>query len=132
MEVLIQSDNTSGFESEELIPVIFNMDTRICAEKNVVLIRWIFTEAQIGKTWFDTHYSCLNKKFQAYVEDDNDILIEDDIVKAVSFNKSIYGTTAVLVDAADLFRKRYLKIISKSRLTHGRPMKCVGWKILCM
>ena len=30
------------------------------------------------------------------MEDDNDILIEDDIVKAISFNGGIYGTTSVI------------------------------------
>ena len=47
--------------------------------------------------------------FQAYVEDDNDILIEDDIMKAINFNWVIYSTTDVLVDAADIFDKRALK-----------------------
>ena len=46
---------------------------------------------------------------QSYVEADNKILIEDDIVKDISFNRGIYGTTAVIVDAENLFGKRYLK-----------------------
>ena len=48
-------------------------------------------------------------KIQVYVEDDNDILIGDDIVKAISFNGGIYDTTFILVDAANLFSKRSLK-----------------------
>ena len=47
--VIIQSDNASIFASQELILFIFNMNTRLDYEKNVVLSRWIFTEAQIGK-----------------------------------------------------------------------------------
>ena len=43
------------------------------------------------------------------MEDDNEILIEDDIVKAMSFNGGISGTTSVLVDAANLFGDRALK-----------------------
>ena len=43
------------------------------------------------------------------MDDYNDILIEDDIVKAISFNGGISGTTDVLVDAANLFGKRALK-----------------------
>ena len=50
--------------------------------------------------------------FQAYVEDDNDILIEDDIVKAISFNGGVSGITAVLFDEANLFGKRYLNKIN--------------------
>ena len=70
---------------------------------------WIFTEAQTGKTQLDTQYSFLNKSFQAYVEDENEILIEDDIMKAISFNEGIYVTTSVLVDVVNLFGKRALK-----------------------
>ena len=42
-------------------------------------------------------------------KDDNDILIEDDIVKAISFNGGISGNVDVLVDAANIFVKRDLK-----------------------
>ena len=43
------------------------------------------------------------------MKDDNDILIEDDIVRAVSFNGGVSGKTAVIVDAENLFDKRVLK-----------------------
>ena len=86
--------------------------------KKIVLSRWIFTEAQTGKTRLDTHYSFLNKHFQAYVEDDNDILIEDDIVRAISFNGSFYGTTAVILDTENIFGKRSLKK-KKSKIRTG-------------
>ena len=43
------------------------------------------------------------------MEDDNYILIEDDIVKAIIFNWRIYGTTSVPVDALNIFGKRALK-----------------------
>ena len=43
------------------------------------------------------------------MEDDNDILIEYDILKAIRFNVGISGTTSVLVDAANIFGKRDLK-----------------------
>ena len=62
---------------------IFNMNTRLDDEKNVVLIIWILKEQKTGKTRLDTHYSFINKKFHAYVEDENAILIEDDIMKAI-------------------------------------------------
>ena len=54
----------------------------------------------------DTHYSFLNKIFQAYVEDDNDIIIDYNIVKDICFNCGISVTTAVLVGSADLFGNR--------------------------
>ena len=38
-KVIIQSDNASGFASQELIPFIFNMNNRLYDGKNVVLSR---------------------------------------------------------------------------------------------
>ena len=42
-KAIIQSDNASGFSSQELIPFIFNMNTIIDDENNVVFSMWIFT-----------------------------------------------------------------------------------------
>ena len=83
-----------------------------------MLRRWIFTEVQTGKTRLDTLYSFLNIKFQVYVEDNNGILIEDDIVKGISFNGGISRTAAVIVDAANIFGKRTLKK-NKSKIRTG-------------
>ena len=123
-KVIIQSDNASGFASQDLVPFIFSINTSLDDENNVVLIIWVFTEAQTGKTRLDTHYSFLNKKNQAYVEDDNEILIEDYIVKAISFNGGISSITALIVDAVNLFGKRALKknkfkVRTGARETHG-------------
>ena len=41
--IIFQSDNASGFASQELMPFIFNMDTILDGEKNIVLSRWTFT-----------------------------------------------------------------------------------------
>ena len=65
------------------------------------------------------------------MEDDDDILIEYDIVKDISFNGGITVTTAVIVDAYSFSGKRdFKKITSKSILAHRRTMNCVGWKII--
>ena len=68
--------------------------------------------------------------FLSYVEDYNEILIEYDIVKAISSNGVIYGTTYVLVDATNLFGKRALKKKKeKSELEHGKHMNYSGRRI---
>ena len=123
----MQSENASGFASQELTTFIFNMKTRLRTDKNMVSIIWIFTESQTRKTQLDSHYSFLNNKFQAYVEDKNDTLTEDDISKSISFNGGIYGTDAVLVDADDLFFKRTLKIINLKINTDARENHEVCW-----
>ena len=43
------------------------------------------------------------------MEDVNDILIEDDIVKAIRFNVVVNGITDVLVYTVNIFGKRALK-----------------------
>ena len=64
------------------------------------------------------------------MEDDNEILTEDDIVKAISFNGCIYGTTDVLVDAVNIFVKRASKKNnSKPELEHGKHMNYAGGNI---
>ena len=80
------------------------------------------------KTILDTHYSYLNNYFKVYVEDDNDILIEDYIVKSISFNGGIYGTTAVLVDAANLFGKRASNKINFKIKTGSQETHEVCWR----
>ena len=42
----------------------------------------------------------------------NDILIEDDILKVISFNGGVSGATTFIVDAEALFGKRYLDKIN--------------------
>ena len=61
------------------------------------------------------------------MEDDNDILIEDYIVKAIIFNGGISGTTAVLVGAAALFGKRALQKINLKINTEARETHEVCW-----
>ena len=64
------------------------------------------------------------------MEDDNEIIIEDDIVKAISFNGGISGTTDVLVDAENLFGKRARKKEKfKSELEHGKHINYAVVKI---
>ena len=46
------------------------------------------------------------------MQDENDILIEDDIVKAIIFNGGISGNTSVIVDADNIFGKIALKKIN--------------------
>ena len=93
--VIIQSYNASGFASQESIPFIFNINTRL-DDENMLFWEDGYLQKYIqGKQyWILTIHSSI--KIQAYVEDDNDILIEDDIMKAISFNGGISVTTAIL------------------------------------
>ena len=61
------------------------------------------------------------------MEDDNDILVEDDIVKAISFNGTISGTTAFFYQA-NLFGKRTLKKTNFKIRTGERETHKVCWR----
>ena len=62
------------------------------------------------------------------MEDDNYILIEDDIVKAIGFNGGTYGSRYVLVDAENIFGKRALKKINFKIKTGARETHKVCWR----
>ena len=61
------------------------------------------------------------------MEEDNDILNEDDIVRSIGFNVGISGTTAVLVDAEIIFGKRDLKKTSFKIRTGARDTHEAWW-----
>ena len=63
------------------------------------------------------------------MEDDHDIIIEDDIVKAISFNGGISGTTDVLVDAGNIFGKRALKKNKFKIITGAQETHELCWRI---
>ena len=84
------------------------MNTRLHGEK---MLFWADGYSQKHRQekhdWLLTiHFSI---KFQAYVEDDNDLPIENNIVKDTSFNGGIYGTSDVFVDAGTIFGERACK-----------------------
>ena len=60
--IMIQSDNASGISSINLIPFIYEMNSYNKRKKLPVISRWIFTEAQTGKSKLDAHFSFLNIK----------------------------------------------------------------------
>ena len=127
-KVIIQSDNSSGFASQEIFPFVFNINTRLENIKKLVFNRWIFTVAQTGKTRLDTHYSFPNKTIQAYVEDDKEILIEYDVLKDIIFNEGISSTTDILVDLVSLFVKISLKINKFKIRTGARETHELCWR----
>ena len=62
------------------------------------------------------------------MEDDNDILIEDYIVKAILFNRGVPVTTAVLVVVVNIFGKRSLKKINFRIKTGAQETHEVCWR----
>ena len=67
-------------------------------------------------------------KFQSYVEDDNSILVENDIMKAISFNGGISVTTYILIYETNVFGKRASKKINPKIKTGARETHEVCWQ----
>ena len=98
-EICLQSDNATWFSSQEMIPFIHHLNAE---HPSVTINKCIFTEAQTGCGILDTHFSYVNIVLKSYVEDGNDIDMEEDIFKALSYHHGIAGTTVVLVDGSRL------------------------------
>ena len=101
--IVFQSDNDTCFASQDLIPYLHHINSQLKNDGSKLIIsRWIYTEAQMGHGRLDTHFSYLNVKFSSCVEDGNDMTLEKDIYKDISFGGGIKCTTAVLLDVSNL------------------------------
>ena len=78
---------------------------------------------QTRKSKLDIHFSFLNTKFKSFVEDENDIVIEDNIAKAIAFAGSVQGTTSKLIDVFVIgshkcLNRPFTKAKNKIRFVH--------------
>mmetsp|Transcript_21013 Transcript_21013/g.29472 ORF Transcript_21013/g.29472 Transcript_21013/m.29472 type:complete len:980 (-) Transcript_21013:30-2969(-) len=121
-KVIFQSDNATCFASQELIPFIYHLNTEARHNDSPLVTRWIFTEAQTGRGRLDTHFSYLNLILKSYVEDGNDVMLEEHILEAMSFRGGIAGTSGVLLNCEKLIglaiSKKFKTSIIGSRATH--------------
>eukprot|EP00559_Dactyliosolen_fragilissimus_P007958 CAMPEP_0184871406 /NCGR_PEP_ID=MMETSP0580-20130426/40701_1 /TAXON_ID=1118495 /ORGANISM="Dactyliosolen fragilissimus" /LENGTH=1005 /DNA_ID=CAMNT_0027374063 /DNA_START=1121 /DNA_END=4139 /DNA_ORIENTATION=- len=121
-KVIFQSDNATCFASQELIPFIYHLNTEARQNDSPLVTRWIFTEAQTGRGRLDTHFSYLNLILKSYVEDGNDVMLEEHILEAMSFRGGIAGTSGVLLNCEKLIglaiSKKFKTSIIGSRATH--------------
>ena len=101
-EIVVQSDNATCFASQELIPFIYHLNEKSRQEGRPIITDWIFTEAQTGRGRLDTHFSFVNIVLKSFVEDGNNIDLEEDIFNALSFKGGIAGATVILFDCSAL------------------------------
>ena len=112
-EILIQSDNAACFSNSLNLSFIFNMNIKNILEKLPIISRWIFSEAQTGKTRLDSHFSYVNLQLSKYVNSNNKIDEPLDIYKAFQFATGITNTACVLVDIKNSNAKEITKIKTK-------------------
>jgi hypothetical protein len=107
-EIFLQSDNATCFSSQAIIHFIHHLNAE---NPSVTINKWIFTDAQTGCGRLDTHFSYVNIVLKSYVEDGNDIDMEEDICKALLYHDGLSGTTVVLVDGSRLKAHRGIKAL---------------------
>ena len=99
-KIILHSDNATCFASQNHGPFIYNLNTELRENNKATITNWIYTETQTGKSKLDKRFSFLNIKLKLYVEDNNDIVIEDEITNVIVFADGVQGITANLVDAS--------------------------------
>ena len=121
-KVVFQSDNATCFASQELIPFIYHMNAEARGNDCPIVTRWIFTEAQTGRGRLDTHFSYLNLILKSFVEDGNDVVLEEHILEEISFRGGVAGTSGVLLNCDNLsgsaIKKKFKTSKIGSRATH--------------
>ena len=78
-EMIFQSDNATCFASQELIPFIYHLNAESKQKGFPIITNWIFTETQTGRGRLDTHFSYLNLILKVFVEDGNNVMLEEHI-----------------------------------------------------
>ena len=98
--IIIQSDNSNCFASQQLIPFIHYLNEENIGSR-IAIERWVFTEAQTGRGRLDTYFSYINLVLKSFVEDDNDMTLEEHIIQALGFRGGIAGTTGFLLNCSN-------------------------------
>ena len=62
----------------------------------------MITEAQTSRGRLDTHFFYFNLILKSFVEDGNDVTLEEHILDAMKFRNGIAGTMGVLVNFNEL------------------------------
>lgn len=69
----------------------------------------MFSDAQIWRGQLDTHFTYIYLILKKVFEDGNDIILEVNVMNALSYCIEIAGKTAVSLDSANLPLKAFLK-----------------------
>ena len=94
--------------------------------QNPIIVIWLFTEAQTGRGRLDAHFSFINFILISYVEDGNNIDLEEHIINALKFCGGTVGTTGILLDCS-MFPKAALKKKFKSKFVKTRETHDIFW-----
>lgn len=100
-EIVLQSLIASCFASRELRPFIYYFSLQSIIDRSPMISTLFFTESQTSRRRSNTHFSCINLITKAFVEDENDINLEENILCAFFVCDGNAETTAVQLDSAN-------------------------------
>lgn len=120
-EIILLSDNGAAFSSTENMMYIWERN-RDGFGLGVRVSRWIFFEAQCGKTLLDTHFSFVGIVIRRYAREVQAVKVPRDVFKALEYGEGIANSSAMFIvlggdDESELPASRK-KTISGIRKVH--------------
>lgn len=114
-KVVFVSDNGSHFASYDIMYVIYRMNARLHAEgSNLMVVRYVFTEAQWGKSRLDTHFSYSKGTLRAWVASGHHVLTPKDIFVGLTRDRDD-GSGLVQASSVALVKPHPVKMAKGSR-----------------
>ena len=98
-QLMLGSDNASCLSSHDSIPYVHAINLRL---DGIKINKWIYTEACTGENRLDAHFSFVNLVLGAFIRDQNEIYLEEDIYDALCHQGGIMGSSAILFDGENL------------------------------
>ena len=108
--VLLKTDNASCMSSHNNIPFIYYLNKEMKEKHGDYQVeRWINMEAYTGKDFIDTHFSFINRRLEAYVNNGNNVTTQQEIFEALSWKNGLAGTTTYVLDFTGLSSLPYVQ-----------------------
>jgi len=92
--IILVSDNATAYTAASHVPFIHAMRSMYSPR----IVKWIFTEAQCGKSFLDAHFAFVNTQLQRALKNNVNYLSVDGLIEALSYDGGIRGTTVARVD----------------------------------
>ena len=93
-EAVIVSDQAGAFSSPTHAPFIYGLRARGLP----LVLRWVYTEAQCGKSFLNAHFAYINMKLHSAILQEQSFLDQAGLFQALSFESPIHGSTVLLVN----------------------------------
>jgi hypothetical protein len=96
--VTILSDNGPALAAASNIQYVLSQNSISWGEANLHVSRWLFFEAQCGKTILDTHFSFVGILIRRFARTIRAVKVHNDVFDALTEGGGIVGTTTCLIE----------------------------------